>query len=160
MDSWRVKKGVTSTNQPAHVNPMAHLAKIQAQLTASERQLLDLVLQDDDSESITNDLVERSVDDAVATIRRLGVGNRARDSSSPETRNAAARLDPSLMPKLAAIAALLEPAERARLMKLGPKLMASPDAIELMNTLAPQTPEVAAEWVRSNIDEIEARFGS
>lgn len=64
------------------------------------------------------------------------------------------------MAKVAEIALLLEPAERARLMKLGPRLMASPDAIELMNTLAPQTPERAAEWVRSHIDEIEARFGS
>jgi hypothetical protein len=38
--------------------------------------------------------------------------------------------------------------------------MSSPEAIELANTLAPLSPEAAAEWVRSNLDEIEARFGS
>lgn len=64
------------------------------------------------------------------------------------------------MPKLTAIATLLEPAERARLMELGPSLLSSPKAIELMNTLAPQAPELAAEWVRNHLDEIEARFGS
>ncbi len=29
-----------------------------------------------------------------------------------------------------------------------------------MNTLAPQEPPVAAEWVRANLDDIEARFAS
>jgi len=83
------------------------------------------VLQDDDSEAITKDLASRSVDDAVAAIRRGIVGNRATETSSPAARNAAPRLDPSLMPKLTAIAALLEPAERTGLMKFGPRLMAS-----------------------------------
>ena len=160
MQSWQGKKVTANTDQRGPTNPMAHLARIQAQLTPGERQLLDLVLQEDDSESITNDLAARSVDDAVATIRRGIVNNRAKDGPPPPARNAAQRLDPSTMQKLRAIAALLEPAERARLMKLGPTLMSSPDAIDLMNTLAPQAPELAAEWVRNHLDEIEARFGS
>ncbi len=160
MDSWRTKKGHPQARHRNLANPMVHLARIQAQLTPSERQLLVLLLQDEDSEAITKDLASRSVDDAVAAIRRGVVGSHVNDASPSPTRNAAPRPEPSLMPKLTAIAALLEPAERARLMKLGPRLMASPDAIELMNTLAPKTPEVAAEWVRNHIDEIEARFGS
>jgi len=160
MESWRGKKQAADTKQRAPVNPMAHLAKIQVQLTPAERQFLDVLLIGDDSETITTDLLARSVDDAVATIRNGVAGTRAKSGPSPAVRNAAPRLDPSTMQKLTAIAALLQPAERARLMKLGPKLMSSPDAIELVNTLAPQSPEVAAEWVRSNLDDIEARFAS
>ena len=160
MESWQGKKAATSTEPRGRANPMAHLARIQAQLTPGERQLLDLVLQEDDNESITNDLAARSVDDAVTSIRRGIVNNRAKEGPPPIARNAAPRLDPSTMQKLTAIAALLEPAERARLLKLGPRLMSSPDAIELMNTLAPQAPELAAEWVRNHLEEIEGRFGS
>jgi|GEM_PF-1802563 len=160
MESWQGKKVAANTDQRGPANPMAHLARIQAQLTPGERQLLDLVLQDDDNESITNDLSARSVDDAVATIRRGIVSNRAKEGPPAVARNAAPKLDPSTMQKLTAIAALLDPAERARLMKLGPRLMSSPEAIDLMNTLAPQAPEVAAEWVRNHLEEIEARFGS
>lgn len=160
MESWQGKRVAANTDQRAPANPMVHLARIQAQLTPGERQLLDLVLQEDDNASITNDLAARSVDDAVATIRRGIVSDRAKEGPPPVARNAAPRLDPSTMQKLTVIAALLEPAERARLMKLGPRLMSSPDAIELMNTLAPQAPELAAEWVRNHLDEIEGRFGS
>jgi len=160
MESWRGKKPAADTERRGPVNPMAHLAKIQAKLTPTERQFLDLLLVDDDSETITIDLLARSVDDAVATIRRGATGTRTKEGPPPAVRNAAQRLDPSTMQKLTAIAALLQPAERARLMKLGPMLMSSPQAIELMNTLAPQEPAVAAEWVRANLDEIEARFAS
>ncbi len=159
MESWRGKKTAATTDRRDPVNPMAHLTKIQAKLTPTERQFLDLLLDDDDSEAITTDLLARSVDDAVATIRR-GVAGRRTKEAPPPAQNVAPRLDPSTMQKLTAIAALLQPAERARLMKLGPKLMTSPEAIELMNTLAPQEPVVAAEWVRANLDEIEARFAS
>jgi len=160
MESWRGKKPGADTEQRAPVNPMAHLARIQAQLTPAEQQFLDVLLIGDDSETITTDLLARSVDDAVATIRNGVAGTRVKRGPSPAVRNAAPRLDPSTMQKLTAIAALLQPAERARLMKLGPKLMSSPDAIDLMNTLAPQAADVAAEWVRANLDEIEARFTS
>lgn len=160
MESWRGKKTGANTDRRDPVNPMAHLAKIQAKLTPTERQFLDLLLVDDDSEAITTDLLARTVDDAVATIRRGAAGTRTKEAPPTTVRNAAPRLDPSTMQKLTAIAALLQPAERARLMKLGPKLVSSPEAIELMNTLAPQEPAVAAEWVRANLDEIEARFSS
>ncbi len=160
MESWRGKKPAADTEQRAPVNPMAHLAKIQAQLTPAERQFLDVLLVGDDSETITTDLLARSVEDAVATIRNGVTGTRVKSRPSPAVRNAAPRLDPSTVQKLATIAALLQPTERARLMKLGPKLMSSPDAIDLMDTLAPQAPEVAAEWVRANLDDIEARFAS
>nr|MBA3462986.1 hypothetical protein [Deltaproteobacteria bacterium] len=44
MDSWRGKKTAANTGQGS-TNPMAHLSRIQAQLTPSERQLLDIVLR-------------------------------------------------------------------------------------------------------------------
>ncbi len=158
LESWRGKPAAANVDQRAVVNPMAHLARIQAQLTSTERQFLDALLLDDDAEAITRDLAARSVVDAVATLRRGAAGTRTQDvSPSPQ---AAPRIDAATMQKLTAIATLLEPEKRARLMKLGPKLMSSPDAIELVNTLARQVPEAAAKWIRANLDELEARFAS
>jgi hypothetical protein len=118
---------------------------------------LSLLLQDSACDAVTKDLAGRTVDDAVVMIRGQVAGSSAR-STTPQV--VAPRLDPSTMQRLTTVAALLEPAEPARLMKLGPKLMSSPDAIDSANTLASQSPESAAEWVRANLDQIEARFGS
>ncbi len=42
MESWRGKKAAANTDRRDPVNPMAHLTKIQAKLTPTERQFLDL----------------------------------------------------------------------------------------------------------------------
>ena len=155
MENWSAKK---ASSQP---NAMGHLARIQGQLTPNERAFLDVLLQDSDSEAIAADLSSRTVEDAVAMIRRE-VMKPAGAVPFPAARKERAipRLDPALMQKVAAVAALLQPDERARLMKLGPKLMGSTEAIELAETLVPLSTEAAAEWVRSNLDEIERRFAS
>ncbi len=153
MENWSAKK---ASDQP---NPMGHLARIQGQLAPNERAFLAVLLQDSDSEAIAADLSSRTVADAVAMIRReVAKPSGAVTFPAARKERVTPRLDPALMQKVAAVAALLQPDERARLMKLGPKLMGSREAIDLAETLVPLSTEAAAEWVRNNLDEIERRF--
>jgi len=64
------------------------------------------------------------------------------------------------MQKVIAVSKLLDPAEHARLMKLAPRLMGSPEAQELAARLMALSDENAAGWIRTQLDEIERRFAS
>ena len=137
---------------------ITHLARIRVALAPKEREYLDVVLTDAESgEAIAIDLASKTVDDAVAMIRH-GVSTTSgprRNGMPPISMN-----DPALIQKVLAVSALLEPAERARLMSLAPHLMQSPEAMELVSNLLPLSHEAAAEWLRSKLDEIEARLAS
>jgi hypothetical protein len=79
-----------------------------------------------------------------------------------------AALDPhalrqALAGKAVAIAALMEPDERARLMGLAPmlgKLAADPEIARMLAELVAMSTEDAVAWIRSHIDEIEKGLAS
>lgn len=152
MASWRAK------NHKADGDPskaMVHLARIRAHLTAAEREVLDEALADPETgEAVAADLRARSVEEAVAAIRRP-----PRHASASESA-AVSPTDPTVMQKVAAVSTLLEPDIRARLLKLAPRVMKSPDAMQVVAGLVPLSNEAAAEWLRSNIGELETRFAS
>lgn len=62
-----------------------------------------------------------------------------------------------------AIGALLEPDERARLMKLAPMLMklaADPEVSKMLAELVAMSIEDSATWVRAHLDELEKGLAS
>jgi len=62
-----------------------------------------------------------------------------------------------------AIGALLEPSERARLMKLAPmlsKLAADPEISKMLAEVVAMSVEDSAAWVRAHLDEIEKGLAS
>jgi hypothetical protein len=79
-----------------------------------------------------------------------------------------ATLDPlalqqALAGKAMAIGALLEPDERARLMKLAPmlsKLAGDPEISKMLSELVAMSVEDSAAWVRAHLDEIEKGLAS
>jgi hypothetical protein len=136
-------------------NAMTHLAHIRAALTPMERTYLDEVLTDPEAgEAIANELANKTVEDAVLTIRH---GVKKTQGKGPR---AISMNDPILIEKMTAVSTLLQNDERMRLMKLAPRIMSSPEAVELIGELLPLSNEAAAKWLRSHLDELEARFAS
>jgi hypothetical protein len=74
-----------------------------------------------------------------------------------------AALQQALASKAMAIAALLEPDERARLMRIAPmfaKLVADPEIAKLAAELVAKSNEDAAAWIRAHLAEIEKGLAS
>lgn len=72
-------------------------------------------------------------------------------------------LQQALAGKALAIGALLEPDERARLMKLAPmlsKLAGDPEISKMLSELVAMSVEDSAAWVRAHLDEIEKGLSS
>lgn len=72
-------------------------------------------------------------------------------------------LQQALAGKAMAIGALLEPSERARLMKLAPmlsKLAADPEISKMLAEVVAMSVEDSAVWVRAHLDEIEKGLAS
>jgi hypothetical protein len=72
-------------------------------------------------------------------------------------------LQQALAGKAMAIGALLEPDERARLMKLAPtlsKLAGDPEISKMLSELVAMSVEDSAAWVRAHLDEIEKGLAS
>ena len=164
MESWNIKKAGAANDasvqsQPTVANPMAHLARIQLRLTNPERRFLEALLADPESgDAIAADFATKTVDDVVTLVQRGASG-------IPTPRPAPSRrpisfTDPAVMQKVIAVSKHLEPGEHARLMKLAPRLMGSPEAQELATRLMALSDESAAGWIRTQLDEIERRFAS
>jgi hypothetical protein len=158
MQSWSGRKRPENDQQVTATNPMAHLARIQMQLNTQERKLLEALLADPESgDDIAKNFSSRTVDDVVGMIRRETSGV---SKATPSPRREISLTDPAVMQRVVAVSRLLEPAERARLMSLGPRLMHLPDAAELMAKLMPLSDEAAVTWIRTNLDDIEKRCAS
>jgi hypothetical protein len=74
-----------------------------------------------------------------------------------------AALQQALAGKALAIATLLEPDERARLMRIAPmfsRLVADPEIARLAAELVAKSNEDAAAWIRSHLSEIEKGLAS
>ena len=160
MESWNIKKaGAQANSQPTVANPMAHLARIQLRLGGHERRFLEALLADPESgDDIAADFATKTVDDVVALVQRGASGIPAPRPAPP--RRSISFTDPAVMQKGIAVSKLLDPAEHARLMKLAPRLMGSPEAQELAARLMALSDENAAGWIRTQLDEIERRFAS
>jgi hypothetical protein len=150
VSSWSGKN-----KQSNGTNAMTHLARIRAALTPVERAYLDEVLTDPEAgEAIARDLASKTIEDAVLMIRHSVKKTQSNDPR-PISMN-----DPILIEKMTAVAALLQTDERTRLMKLAPRIMTSPDALDLVSELLPLSNVAAAKWLRTHLDELEARFAS
>ena len=74
-----------------------------------------------------------------------------------------AALQQALAGKAIAVAALLEPDEQARLMRVAPmfsKLVADPEIARMAAELVAMTAEDAPAWIRAHLEEIEKGLGS
>lgn len=72
-------------------------------------------------------------------------------------------LQQALAGKALAVGALLDPSERARLMKLAPmlvKLAADPEVARMLAELVAMSVEDSAAWVRAHLDEMERGLAS
>lgn len=98
--------------------------------------------------------------------RRAAAKHEAQQLSEPSEPDLT--LDPealrrALAAKAMAVNALLQPEERARLMKLAPMLMkvaADPEIARILSELVAMSTEDAVAWIRSHIDEIEKGLAS
>ena len=81
-----------------------------------------------------------------------------RDEALSTTQIDPSALQQALASKAGAIAALLEPSERLRLMKLAPllsKLAVDPEISKMLAEVVAMSVEDAAAWVHAHLDEIE-----
>ena len=158
MSAWQVK-GAKKTGSAETKNSVAHFARIRLALVGKERDYLDILLADEQAgDAIASELAQKSVDEAAAWIR----ATMNRQPVKTPVAKAPTNLmnDPLVVKKVQAISLLLAPDERARLMKLAPRMMNSPDALEIIEKLVPLSDKDAAEWLRSHLAEIESRFAS
>lgn len=139
-------------------NPMVHLSEINERLTGPERRFLSHVLRSQTADTVTRELLARSVDDAVALIKDAIAKARA-------PRDAAADPAPASPPPadftshVTAVAMLLLPDERARVMSLVPRLRPT-RMEELKSQLLAMTVDDAVAWIRQNLAALEAEVAT
>lgn len=137
---------------PAPVNGMAHLARVQQQLTPPERAFLAALLADERGDSVAAELSAMPVEQVVALVREHCSKPPTRPQSGvPTTRQLRDRVL-TLMPRLA-------PATQMRLMALAPKVSAasqfSPELRRILAELATLDDEAAIAWLEANLDGLE-----
>ena len=143
---------------------MIHLARIQAQLSAREKQFLETLITDPaHGDEIATWFASQSVGDVVARIRAetakaLGESKPANDQTPAAP---PADLEKQFKAKAVAIAAHLDPGEQLKLVRLGPALkerIADPEVRKIIDTLMPMPVEQAAKWIREHLAELEKKF--
>ncbi len=165
MESWNIKKAGAANDAPAQSQPtapnaMAHLARIQMRLTVPERKFLEALLADPESgDAIAASFATKNVDEVVALVQR-GASDIPSSRPAPPPRKTVSFTDPAVMQKVIAVSKHLSPAEHARLMKLAPRLMSSPEAQEIATRVMALSDENATGWIRTQLDEMERRFAS
>ena len=160
--TWQGKKADEVTQEataPIAVNGMAHLARVQQQLTPRERAFLAALLADEQrGEGVAAELSVMPVEQVVALVREHCAKPRTPrptdgDPTAKQLRDRALML----MPQLA-------PATQARLMALAPKvtatLQAQPELRRMVAELARLDDVAAVAWIEANLDEIEKAVAS
>lgn len=156
---WRGKKADgQAAERPSTAPGMAHLARIQQQLTPRERAFLAALLTDEQrGEGVAGELAALSVDEVVALVRE--------HCAKPRTSRAHA--EPTgkvLSDRVLALLPRLSPATQARLMALSPKVSATmqahPELRRMLVELLRLDDAAAVAWIEANLDEIEKAVAS
>lgn len=159
--TWQGKRDEATEAAPAPVaaNGMAHLARVQLQLSPRERAFLAALLADEQrGEGVAAELTVMPVEQVVALVREHCAKPRAPrphdyELTSKQLRDRALMLMPRLTP-----------ATQARLMALAPKvgatLQAQPELRRMVAELARLDDAAAVAWLEANLDEIEKAIAS
>jgi hypothetical protein len=143
------------------LNPMTHLAQINARLNRLERLYLSTALRKADADAVTDELLGLSVDDAVAMIQDAVVNVEANRNAVPEESEHVPEPQPAddFMSHVLAVSAFLSAEERATVMWLLPRF--SPARTEEIRAqLLAMTAEDAAAWIKENLDALRAEVPS
>jgi hypothetical protein len=159
--TWQGKKDAEVADEasaPIAVNGMAHLARVQQQLTPRERAFLAALLADEQrGEGVAAELTAMPVENVVALVREHCVRPRAPRAQDAELTGKQLR-DRALM-----LLPRLSPATQARL-ALAPKvsatLQAQPELQRMVAELARLDDAAATAWLEANLDEIEKAIAS
>lgn len=142
-------------NAASEPNAMLRMSRIQARLTPFERKYMRAMLESSRGEEFAAMLVEVSFDEAVEGIQQLAAdhaASRRRNTVSPTPA-------PDFTAQVLAVAAHLDLPEQARVMGLIPRLsQARRD--ELQAQLSALAPADAANWIKKNLEALEAEVAS
>lgn len=156
---WRGKKADgQAAEAPSTAPGMAHLARIQQQLTPRERAFLAALLTDEQrGEGVAGELAALSVDEVVALVREHCAKPRAPRAHAESPGKVLSDRVLALLPRLS-------PTTQARLMALAPKVSATmqahPELRRMLAELARLDDAAAVAWIEANLDEIEKAVAS
>jgi hypothetical protein len=157
---WRGKKSDGQMPEAPSTAPgMAHLARIQQQLTPRERAFLAALLTDEQrGEGVTAELAALSVEEVVGLVREHCARPRVPRAHDAE------RISKQLRERALPLLPLLSSAAQARLMALAPKVSATvaarPEVRRMIAELASLDDGAAVAWIEANLDEIEKAVAS
>jgi hypothetical protein len=142
---------------PVTVNGMAHLARVQQQLTPRERAFLAALLADERGDSVAAELSVMPVEQVVALVREHCSKPPARPQSGEPTSK-------QLRDRVLALLPRLSPATQMRLMALAPKVSVTsqvpPELRRMLGELARLDDAGAIAWLEANLDDLEKAVAS
>jgi hypothetical protein len=140
---------------PVTVNGMAHLARVQQQLTPRERAFLAALLADERGNSVAAELSVMPVEKVVALVREHCSKPPARPQSGEPTSK-------QIRDRVLALLPRLSPATQMRLMALAPKVSVTsqvpPEFRRMLAELARLDDAGAIAWLEANFDDLEKAF--
>ncbi len=142
---------------PVTVNGMAHLARVQQQLTPRERAFLAALLADERGDSVAAKLSVMPLEQVVALVRE--------HCSKPPTRPPGGELtSKQLRDRVLVLLPRLSPATQMRLVALAPKVSVTaqvpPELRRMLAELARLDDTAAIAWLEANLDDLEKAFAS
>jgi hypothetical protein len=142
---------------PVTVNGMAHLARVQQQLTPRERAFLAALLADERGDSVGAELSVMPVEQVVALVREHCAKPPGRPQSGEPTSKQLRDRVLMLLPRLS-------PPTQMRLMALAPKVNATsqvqPELRRMLAELARLDDAGAIAWLEANLDDLEKALAS
>jgi hypothetical protein len=142
---------------PVTVNGMAHLARVQQQLTPRERAFLAALLADERGDGVASELSVMPVEQVVGLVREHCSKPPARPQSGEPTSKQLRDRVLMLMPRLS-------PTTQMRLMALAPKVSVAsqvpPELRRMLAELALLDDEAAVAWLETNLDSLEKAIAS
>lgn len=142
---------------PVAVNGMAHLARVQQQLTPRERAFLAALLADERGDSVAAELSVMPVEQVVALARE-------HCSKPPPRPQSGAPTSKQLRDRVLTLMPRLSPATQMRLMVLAPKVTTAsqvpPEFRRILAELATLDDEAAIVWLEANLDGLEKAVAS
>lgn len=157
---WRGKKADGHAPETSSTAPgMAHLARIQQQLTPRERAFLAALLTDEQrGEGVTAELAALSVEEVVGLVREHCARPRVPRSHDAEP------ISKQLRERALTLLPLLSAGAQARLMALAPKFsatsVAQPELRRMVAELASLDDAAAVAWIEANLHQIEKAVAS
>jgi len=142
---------------PVTANGVAHLARVQQQLTPRERAFLAALLADERGDSVAAELSVMPVEQVVALVREHCSKPPARPQSGEPTSK-------QLRDRVLALLPRLSPATQMRLMALAPKVSETSqvpaELRRMLGELARLDDASAIAWLEANLDDLENAIAS